>query len=276
MSSNEFNPREEKETTMKSLSIIHLVALFFLASTNVVMSKPDCTAFKYVLAFETTNEVDELTCLKQENENLKNSLDLQLLLLRDMGEFLREMLERHVSKDFENVGDLFGSFFWGTAMDLNYKKRFYNKKGVEALRAFLASSEVTKMTYRVVKPVVIGFAKDTARFEMIQKWLEDAAPLFKKPLNFGLGREAGDWYGNHCNVADMVSNYNKKTCLVLADFSERFQKYYGTKPTRSNVWILSFLFRRFLEGGIELVKQYQIIGNEMHSELVKSTGTITE
>ena len=134
-----------------------------------------------------------------------------------------------------------------------------------ALRSRYADAATLGKFYDSVKQSVLGKITKVAIVGMAGDTLQESAPLFEKPLAV-IGAVAGDWYSYGCwKPLDELHETSQRACKKLTTFPNHFKEAYGVDVTPNTAYVLSWLYRRHMEGGPKIVAEWQRIGKDLSS-----------
>ena len=140
--------------------------------------------------------------------------------------------------------------------------------GFATLRALYADPAVLRASFESKKQTIIGKIASAAIKGIVADVLKDATQILEKPLPLAAAN-AGDWYYYSCYESeDKRSEEDNTNCKRLKTFPSRFMETYGVEPTGSSAYALSWLYRRHMEGGPQLVTEWQRIGTDLVKEYV--------
>lgn len=138
-----------------------------------------------------------------------------------------------------------------------------NTDGFATLRAYYSDPAVLRAKYDSSKQTILGKVATAAIKGMVMDILKDAAPILEEPLPLAAAN-AGDWYYYTCyEPEDKRSEDDTANCKRLKTFPARFKEAYGVEPTGSTAYALSWLYRRHMEGGPQIVTEWQRIGQDL-------------
>ena len=136
------------------------------------------------------------------------------------------------------------------------------------IRARFSDPGELKKLYDTGKQTIVGQVASAALKGVVGDVLGQVSVLLDQPLPIAAAT-AGDWYSNDCYSPEAdLSDETKKTCAKLKGFETGFKATYKVEPTANHAYVLSFLYRRYMEGGPKLVSEWQHIGMDFAKEYV--------
>ncbi|MDB5238372.1 MAG: hypothetical protein JWM46_642 [Candidatus Kaiserbacteria bacterium] len=133
------------------------------------------------------------------------------------------------------------------------------------LRSKYADHDVLHAAYDANKQTALGAVAKAAIKGTVVNLLIAGTPVLGKPLTLNAA-SAGEWFRLDCYEPE-DKQYEPARCKT--NFAKTFKEDYGVEATRSNVYVLMWLHRRYLEGGPKLVAEWQRIGLDLSKEYVQ-------
>lgn len=127
-------------------------------------------------------------------------------------------------------------------------------------RSIYADPAYLKMQYAKYGSALADKIRFVAIIGFVQDPVREAYVVFAKPFDPAIALGAARWYLNECwQPFESMHDSDKEYCKEVTWFAERFTAHYGVEPNKSAAVALSYLLRRYAEGGKALVAAWQEI-----------------
>ncbi len=175
-------------------------------------------------------------------------------------------LNLEVVRKKDGVGPKFSRLYEALAERLGVDRNEDDEERFPLIRSVLSDPTTLSSFYALAKPVVRESIKRFAIYGVVRDTLSANINLFTTPFATPVSSGAQEWYENFCYDPEFNDNEAKEKCAKLEWFPKRFKETYGLEPTGDSAWILSFLNRRYREGGMPLVHMWQRMGADFFDE----------
>jgi hypothetical protein len=175
-------------------------------------------------------------------------------------------LNLEVVRKKDGVGPKFTRLYETLAERLGVDRNEDDEERFPLIRSALSDPATLSSFYTLAKPVIRESIKRFAIYGFVRDTLSANIYLFTTPFATPVSSGAQEWYENFCYDPEFSDDDSKEKCAKLEWFPKRFKETYGLEPTGDSAWILSFLNRRYREGGMALVQMWQRMGTDFFDE----------